>query len=111
MEDKIELTAEQVKADDKMLDKIVRFYNSRRNLEIQYRNKNKEKLNEYARNYYHQLNKTDEVQKEKKTENLKEYQKQYRTMLKEKREKNKIKAEDISEQIPVISGEPHIGPK
>ena len=82
----VELSKEEVLKDNDLFEQVLKFYNSRKTHEIEYRNKNKEKLNEYAKNYYHKVNKTDENPKEKKTANQKEYQKQYRQKQKEKRE-------------------------
>jgi len=75
------ITIEDVKNDDKLLQRILNHYN----VYYKFKEKNREKYNEYARNYYY---KSNNIQPKKKNteEYKKEYQRQYRQKLKEKRE-------------------------
>jgi len=93
MEEIKKITIEDAKKDDKLLQKMVNHYNTY----ITYKEKNRDKYNQYSRDYYYKLNKK-EPKKEKKTEDIKEYQRQYRQKLKEKRELLKQQKELLKQQ-------------
>ena len=88
MENIKNITIEDVKNDDKLLEKIIKYYNTYITSQNKYRLANKEKLNEYMKNYYYKTN-NKEPKDEKKTKDMKEYQRLYRLKMKQKREENK----------------------
>ena len=57
MENIKNITIEDVKNDDKLLEKIIKYYNTYITSQNKYRLANKEKLNEYMKNYYYKKRK------------------------------------------------------
>lgn len=76
------LTIEDVKKDDILLQKILNQYNSY----CKYKEKNREKMNQYSRDYYYKINNKEPKKEKNKTEDIKAYQKEYREKMKQKRQ-------------------------
>jgi hypothetical protein len=78
------INIEDVKNDDELLNKIINHYNLYCKRQYKYKINNKEKINQYMKDYYYRVN-NKEPKKEKKTLDKKAYQKEYREKMKQKR--------------------------